>query len=111
MLSGEPGRVNADAEGEAEPSESVSLSQERYAEMGAAEQFILTVSVNGYGKRTSSFEYRITRRGGIFTFASACSCASLRKPAITNSRAGRQCLAMRPDWRGPLIQGFENMVK
>ena len=32
--------------------------------MSAAEQFILTVSENGYGKRTSSFEYRITRRGG-----------------------------------------------
>ncbi len=29
-----------------------------------AEQIILTVSENGYGKRTSSFEYRITGRGG-----------------------------------------------
>jgi DNA gyrase subunit A len=56
--------TEADGEGEAEAGESASLSQERYAEMGAAEQFILTVSVNGYGKRTSSFEYRITRRGG-----------------------------------------------
>jgi DNA gyrase subunit A len=42
----------------------VSLSQERYAEMGAAEQFILTVSAKGYGKRTSSYEFRITNRGG-----------------------------------------------
>jgi len=40
------------------------LTQERYAEMGAAEQVILTVSANGYGKRTSSYEYRITGRGG-----------------------------------------------
>ena len=32
--------------------------------MSAAEQFILTVSENGYGKRTSSYEYRITGRGG-----------------------------------------------
>ncbi len=40
------------------------LSQERYAEMGAAEQIILTISENGYGKRTSSFEYRVTGRGG-----------------------------------------------
>ncbi|MCB1379021.1 MAG: DNA topoisomerase (ATP-hydrolyzing) subunit A, partial [Alphaproteobacteria bacterium] len=40
------------------------LNQERYAEMGAAEQHILTVSANGYGKRTSSYEYRITGRGG-----------------------------------------------
>ena len=32
--------------------------------MSAAEQFVLTVSENGFGKRTSSFEYRITGRGG-----------------------------------------------
>ncbi|MBK9082139.1 MAG: DNA gyrase subunit A [Rhizobiales bacterium] len=41
-----------------------SLSLDRYAEMSAAEQVILTVSENGYGKRTSSYEYRITGRGG-----------------------------------------------
>ena len=40
------------------------LAQERYAEMSASEQFILTVSENGYGKRTSSHEYRTTGRGG-----------------------------------------------
>jgi len=56
--------AEADGEGEGENGDSTSLSQERYAEMGAAEQFILTASANGYGKRTSSFEYRITRRGG-----------------------------------------------
>jgi DNA gyrase subunit A len=44
--------------------EAIELSQERYAEMGAAEQFILTVTERGYGKRTSSYEYRITGRGG-----------------------------------------------
>ncbi|ACB95688.1 DNA gyrase subunit A [Beijerinckia indica] len=43
---------------------STSLSLERYAEMSAGEQIILTISANGYGKRTSSFEYRITGRGG-----------------------------------------------
>ncbi len=40
------------------------LDQELYAKMGAQEQFILTLSENGYGKRTSSHEYRITGRGG-----------------------------------------------
>jgi DNA gyrase subunit A len=40
------------------------LSTERYAEMSASEQVVLTLSENGYGKRTSSFEYRITNRGG-----------------------------------------------
>ncbi len=56
-----------DAEPETSDEEEVvdaGLSQERYAAMGAAEQVILTVSSNGYGKRTSSFEYRITNRGG-----------------------------------------------
>jgi DNA gyrase subunit A len=40
------------------------LSPELYASMSATEQFILTISENGYGKRTSSHEYRITGRGG-----------------------------------------------
>jgi DNA gyrase subunit A len=42
----------------------MSLSQERYAQMSALEQIILTLSENGYGKRTLSYEYRITNRGG-----------------------------------------------
>jgi DNA gyrase subunit A len=40
------------------------LSGERFSEMAALEQFILTVSANGYGKRSSSYEYRVTGRGG-----------------------------------------------
>jgi DNA gyrase subunit A len=40
------------------------LSAERMAEFEAAEEFILTVTENGYGKRTSAFEYRRTNRGG-----------------------------------------------
>ncbi|MGY3698380.1 DNA gyrase subunit A [Bradyrhizobium sp. USDA 3240] len=53
----------ADAEGE-ETANAIQLSQERYAELSAAEQVVLTVSVNGFGKRTSSYEYRTTGRGG-----------------------------------------------
>jgi DNA gyrase subunit A len=40
------------------------LNGERFSEMAAREQFILTVSANGYGKRSSSYEYRLTGRGG-----------------------------------------------
>ena len=40
------------------------LSSERYAELSAKEQFVLTVSERGFGKRTSSYEYRISGRGG-----------------------------------------------
>jgi DNA gyrase subunit A len=42
----------------------ITLSAERMAEFEAAEEFILTVTSNGYGKRTSAFEYRRTNRGG-----------------------------------------------
>ncbi len=60
---GEPEETVAEADAEAEDGAG-ELPLERYVAMSAAEQFILTVSANGYGKRTSSFEYRITRRGG-----------------------------------------------
>ncbi len=40
------------------------LSAEAFETMSAAEQLILTISENGYGKRTSSYEYRVTGRGG-----------------------------------------------
>ncbi|GAA4041117.1 DNA gyrase subunit A [Sphingomonas rosea] len=40
------------------------LEAERYAYMAEAEQFILTVTQNGFGKRTSAYEYRRTNRGG-----------------------------------------------
>ncbi|MFN5018193.1 DNA gyrase subunit A [Bradyrhizobium sp.] len=52
-----------ETEGE-EAAGAIQLSQERYVEMSAQEQVVLTVSVNGYGKRTSSYEYRTTGRGG-----------------------------------------------
>ena len=33
-------------------------------EMASAEQFVLSITENGYGKRTSAYEYRVTGRGG-----------------------------------------------
>ncbi len=42
----------------------VTLSAERMGEFEKAEEFILTVTANGYGKRTSAYEYRKTNRGG-----------------------------------------------
>jgi len=58
----EPVVDNGDAEEAA--AGDIELGLERYAEMDAANQFILTISEKGYGKRTSSFEYRVTGRGG-----------------------------------------------
>ena len=42
----------------------IELGQTRYVELSAAEQFVLTISEKGFGKRTSSYEYRTTNRGG-----------------------------------------------
>jgi DNA gyrase subunit A len=59
----EPSEPDAEGENGVEANGG-SLEFERFEAMQAAEQVILTVSENGYGKRTSSFEYRVTGRGG-----------------------------------------------
>lgn len=41
----------------------ITLTQERFDELAAQEQFILTLTEKGYGKRTSSYQYRTTNRG------------------------------------------------
>ena len=58
---GEGEENGVDAE---EATGAIELGQTRYAELSAAEQFVLTISEKGFGKRTSSFEYRTTGRGG-----------------------------------------------
>lgn len=42
----------------------VDLPKEKIIEMAKNEEFIMTITENGFGKRTSSYEYRITNRGG-----------------------------------------------
>lgn len=49
-------------EGEEVPD--VEISSELITEMAMKEQFILSITENGYGKRSSSYEYRTTNRGG-----------------------------------------------
>ncbi len=41
------------------------LTQQRLQELEEAEQFILSVADDGYGKRTSAYEYRLAGRGGL----------------------------------------------
>ncbi|MEQ8825516.1 MAG: DNA gyrase subunit A [Filomicrobium sp.] len=53
--------VDTDEEG---TSESTELSDDRFAAMAAREQFVFTVSERGFGKRSSSYEYRTSGRGG-----------------------------------------------
>ncbi|MBL8565904.1 MAG: DNA gyrase subunit A [Hyphomicrobiaceae bacterium] len=52
------------ADGEENGDGATELSPERYQQMAAAEQHVLTVSERGFGKRSSSFEYRTSGRGG-----------------------------------------------
>ena len=65
---GETPEEAAEAASEVESEEgatgAIELGEQRYVEMSAAEQFVLTISERGFGKRTSSYEYRTTGRGG-----------------------------------------------
>ena len=56
--------VSASDDDEAEGGDLAALSPERIAELGAAEEIILTVSTEGFGKRSSAYEFRRTGRGG-----------------------------------------------
>ncbi|MEX0406516.1 DNA gyrase subunit A [Aquibium sp. LZ166] len=47
-----------------EISEEADLSDERYDELKTHEQFVLTVTEYGYGKRSSSYDFRVIGRGG-----------------------------------------------
>jgi DNA gyrase subunit A len=62
--SDEAAEAPAEVESDEEIEGSAELTPERYAELGAKEQFVLTVSDRGYGKRSSSYEYRTSGRGG-----------------------------------------------
>jgi DNA gyrase subunit A len=53
-----------DVAGNADEGDAEQLSDDRFVELANSEQFILTVSENGYGKRSSSHEYRVSGRGG-----------------------------------------------
>ncbi|WP_245559642.1 DNA gyrase subunit A [Amorphus coralli] len=58
------GEGDAGMDAELEENGDVELGSDRYAELSAREQVILAISENGFGKRTSAYEYRVTGRGG-----------------------------------------------
>ena len=67
-----PRRRRGDADAPAEPAvdaeeegaQEVTLPPNVFAELDAAEEFLLTVTDQGFGKRSSAYEYRVTGRGG-----------------------------------------------
>ena len=63
------GNGNGDEDGEPavdaeEPVADVQLDDARVQQMAEAEEFLLTVTDVGFGKRSSAYEYRVTGRGG-----------------------------------------------
>ncbi|MFL6833852.1 MAG: DNA gyrase subunit A [Xanthobacteraceae bacterium] len=60
----EPEETPLDAEETQVSADTIELGEQRYVEMSAAEQFVLTISERGFGKRSSSYEFRVTGRGG-----------------------------------------------
>ncbi len=63
-ITGEAGGEDAGPVDAEEAVVETTLPQERYVELSAQEQVVLTLSENGYGKRTSAYEIRTTGRGG-----------------------------------------------
>ncbi len=63
------------------------LPSEKQAAMAEAEEFILTITANGYGKISSAYEYRTTSRGG---------------QGITNIGAPES----NPERNGPVVASF-----
>ncbi len=61
---GEGEEVAANGGDGEEATGAIELGETRYVVMSEAEQFVLTISEKGIGKRTSSYEYRTTGRGG-----------------------------------------------
>jgi DNA gyrase subunit A len=56
-------RAEAPPEGE-DNGAAVELDEARYAALAAQDEFIFTIAANGYGKRTSAYEYTVRNRGG-----------------------------------------------
>ena len=82
----EPEGVTAEAE---EGAEETALTSDRFDEMEAAEQTLLTVTDLGFGKRTSAYDYRVTGRGG----------QGIANISLT-ARTGREVVATFPIQRG-----------
>ena len=50
--------------GDGSAGEARDIAEERLEELSSRQQMILSITVNGYGKRSSAYEYRVTNRGG-----------------------------------------------
>ena len=58
------GTEEEDSEANGDNGNGITISEDVFARLAKQEEFILTVTLKGYGKRTSAYEYRVTKRGG-----------------------------------------------
>jgi DNA gyrase subunit A len=86
----------------AETAETVTLTPERFASLEAVEEFILTVTAKGFGKRSSAYEYRITGRGG--QGIAAIEMSDRNGQAVASFPVGHRDQIMLVTDRGQLIR-------
>jgi DNA gyrase subunit A len=81
-------------EGEAVDLTGITLTEAQINEMEKDEEIILNITVNGYGKRSSAYEYRVTDRGGSGVVAMGVSAKT--GPMVTSFavQAGDQIILM-----------------
>ncbi len=79
-----------------EVGEEAELSDERYEFLKAHEQFVLTVTEYGYGKRSSSYDFRLTGRGGKGIRATDVS--KMAEIGRTGRRPSRSAMTIRSCW-------------
>nr|WP_122050679.1 DNA gyrase subunit A [Asaia bogorensis] len=66
------------------------LTQERFDELAAQEEILLTVTDAGFGRRSSAYEYRVSGRGG----------QGIANMTLTNPKRGREVVATLPTLDG-----------
>jgi DNA gyrase subunit A len=98
----EEGAGEAVEEEAAETAETVTLTPERFASLEAVEEFILTVTAKGFGKRSSAYEYRITGRGG--QGIAAIEMSDRNGQAVASFPVGHRDQIMLVTDRGQLIR-------
>jgi DNA gyrase subunit A len=94
--------LGEDAEVDEGESAAIVLPQERLNELEIREEFILTVTSKGFGKRTSAYEYRVIGRGG--QGVANIEVTSRNGPVVASFPVGEDDQIMLVTDRGQLIR-------
>ncbi len=93
---------DSEATAEVPEAPSIDLPQERLVELEVLEEFILTVTAKGFGKRTSAYEYRVAGRGG--QGIANIDVSARNGPVVTSFPVGEDDQIMLVTNRGQLIR-------